>query len=152
MLPTKNNIQNLLISMLQRFRPTDRYLRKLSRKDRPGLQVELPNVPISLLEMGRGSFSKQEYAEALHFFSLAIKEDPNNAWGWHGRGDALQLLGDYKGSIEAYEKAILLQPNTALHYGGKSNALRGMGLGEKSDVIKKHALELDASIEWLFKD
>ena len=141
-----------MTKFLRAFRPTDRHLRSLSQKERPGLQVDLPEVRRSYLEQGRGSFSQKEYAEALHFFSLAIEEDPNNAWGWHGRGDALQLLGDYKGSLEAYDKAIILQPTTALHYGGKSNALRGLDQLDKADIAKKRALALDASIGWLFTD
>ena len=152
MLPTKNNLQRLFLSVLRRFRPSEQYLRELTKRDRPGLQIVLPKVPLSPLEKGRQLFTQKEYAEALHFFSVAIDEDPNNAWGWHGRGDALQLLGDYKGSLEAYEKAIHLQPHTALHFGGKSNALRGLQKYDLAKVAKQRALELDASLEWLFND
>ena len=103
-------------------------------------------------ELGTNAFKAKNFEEAAEHFSKAIEEDPNNAWGWHGRGDALQLLGDYKGSLEAYDKAIFLQPTTALHYGGKSNALRGLDQHDKSAIEKERALALDASLGWLFTD
>lgn len=116
------------------------------------MQIKLPAVEASPLEKGRLAFANGELAEALHFFSLTTKNDSNNAWGWHGRGDALQCLGDYNGALQAYEQAISLQPHTALHYGGKANALNGLQQYQESKLAMQHALELDASIKWLFTD
>jgi len=150
---TKNTLlSKILIRITNKIRPSEDQLRKLSRKDRPGLDINLPPIEPSTLEKGRHAFQQGEYAEALHLFSLTTKSDPNNAWGWHGRGDALQLLGDYKGALSAYEKAISLQPHTALHYGGKANTLRGLQRHREFEVAKQRALELDASVGWLFSD
>ena len=142
--------RQVILSLLQRFKPTDEQLRRLSRKDRPGLTITLPEVETSSLEKGRQAFYNGDYAEALFFFGQTTKEDPNNAWGWHGRGDALQLLRDYKGALQAYEHALSLQPNNALHLGGKANALLGLQRHHESEVAKQRALELDGSIKWLF--
>ena len=150
---TKNTLlAKLIVRIADRFRPSDEQLRRLSRQDRPGLEIDLPMIARSPLEKARSAFQEGEYAEALHLFSLTTPADPNNAWGWHGRGDSLQLLGEYKGALESYQQAISLQPHTALHHGGKANALRGLLRYEEFEVAKQRALELDASVDWLFSD
>ena len=143
---------NLMFFLLKKVRPSEKMLRRLSKKDRPGLKIELPKREPTLLEKGRTAFSNGQYADALHFFSQALQLDPNNAWNWHGRGDALQLMGDSTGALQAYERACALQPQTALHWGGKANALRRLQRSAESDSARRRALELDQSIAWLFND
>ena len=143
---------NLIFFLLKKIRPSEKTLRQLSKKDRPGLKIDLPKREPTLLEQGRTAFSHGHYAEALHFFSEAVRLDPNNAWHWHGRGDALQLMGDSAGALQAYEQACSLQPQTALHWGGKANALRRLQRTVESDSARRRALELDQSITWLFND
>ena len=149
---SSKNPYNLIFLLLEKIRPSEKMLRRLSKKDRPGLKIDLPKREPTLLEKGRTAFSNGQYADALHFFSQAVQLDPNNAWNWHGRGDALQLMGDSTGALQAYERACALQPQTALHWGGKANALRRLQRSAESDSARRRALELDQSIAWLFND
>ena len=84
------------------FAPSESQLQKLSQRDRAGLKITLPSIPISTLERGRTAFQEAQYSEALFHFSQALQENPHSAWAWHGKGDALQLLGDYKEALKSY--------------------------------------------------
>jgi tetratricopeptide (TPR) repeat protein len=152
----KNTIElpvvEFLLKLMNTFRPSEQRLKDLSKQDRPGLTINLPVIEASLLERGRTAFGDGEYSEALHCFSALITEQPTNAWGWHGRGDALQLMGEPSSALEAYDQAIKFQPNCALHYGGRANALKALQRYSDSKLAKQQALELDESLTWLFTD
>ena len=119
--------------------PAEQKLRFLAAQDRKAQQFHLPKVPISPLEKGRQFFQQGQYSEALSCFQLVIEEQPNNSWGWHGRGDALQLLGEYAGALEAYEKAISLAAQQGIHHAGRANALRAQGRLREAEQAQQKA-------------
>ena len=143
-----------LLSLLRFFPPSELDLHTLSKKDRPGVDLTLPQDfqgSDPAIELGRQALNTKDYHLALHHFNKALAKNAQNRWAWHGKGDACQLLGDYKDAYIAYQAASQLDPQCALHFGGLSNALKGMGLIERSEVMKQHALKLDSSLQWMFQ-
>ena len=105
----------------------------------------LPQVASSPLEQGRKYFQQGQYSEALACFQQMIEASPSNSWGWHGRGDALQLLGEYNGALEAYEKAISLAGQQGIHHAGRANALRAQGRFSEAEQAQQKALSFGYS-------
>ena len=142
----------LLQPLLRRLRPSDLALQNLSQRDRPGLTIELPEMVTcdELLRHGRAQLGQDNNAGALILFRKALELQASNPWVWHGIGDAHQLNGDYKEALEAYDRAITIQPQQGLHYGGRANALRE--LQQKADSLRAEmiALELDPTLAELF--
>ena len=147
-------IQRVYLRLSRVFPPEDIFLQQLAKQDRPGLKISLPSIPHSFLdslERGREAFQNQQYSEALFHFSQAISENPQSAWAWHGKGDAFQLLGDYKRSLECYKQAIQLHPKRQIHHAGKANALRGLGFEDEYQKLRLEILSLDPSLQWMLE-
>ena len=107
-------------------RPTEGTLSTLARSDRPGLQITLPPSTVDALEAGRAAFAEGRFSDALYHFGVVIEADSRSAWGWHGRGDALQLMGAHEDARDAYLRAAALQPGEPLHQEGAERARRAL--------------------------
>ncbi len=130
-------------------RPSESELTALARDARPAPPIEVPRPGPDHLAEGRRAFDEGRYGEALHHFNELRELAPDSAWAWHGRGDALQLLGEHAGALEAYDQAVQLAPRTGIHHGGRANALRSLGRSEDAKTALQQALELDASLSWM---
>ena len=128
--------------------PQEEQLRSLSSKDRKAHSFSVSEYSSPLNE-GRKQLSEGNWMEALAQFHLAVQKNSKNNWAWHGKGDAFQFLGDYPQAQNAYEQALLLSPQTGIHYGGLSNSLRAQNKIQKAEEIWKKALELDPSLTWM---
>ena len=118
-------------------RPTDAQLDQLARVDRPAPPVVIPSAAelgiVDHLGEGRAAFADRRYGEALHSFGEHATAYPDDPWGWHGRGDALQLLGEHAAALDAYEKAASLHRREPLHHAGRANALTSLGRAAEAD-------------------
>lgn len=136
-------------------RPTDRSLTALARQDRPAPPIAVPTPQalgvVDHLEDGRRAVAEGRFGEALFHFGALVEERPDNAWAWHGRGDALQLLGDFEDALAAYDHAAKLQPSEGLHHGGRSNALRALGRISEADAARAEALRRDPGLTWMWE-
>lgn len=90
------------------------------------MTITLPEGSVDALSAGRAAFEAGHYADALHHFGTILEHDPDHPWAWHGRGDALQLLGSHAQALAAYRRAAALQPDEPLHRAGIENAQRAM--------------------------
>ena len=90
------------------------------------MTISLPEGTVDALSAGRAAFEAGHYADALHHFGVILEHDANHPWAWHGRGDALQLMGSYQEALAAYETAAALQPEEPLHRAGIDNAQRAL--------------------------
>ena len=137
-------------------RPKEAYLSKLARNHRP------PPDPMRFrpedhgvenhLTSGRAALERGALGEALHHFGSRLEQAPEDNWAWHGRGDALQLTGQFKEALNAYEKAIKFGPSEGIHRGGQANALTGLGRLVDAENAWKDALRLDPSLTWMRSD
>ena len=129
-------------------------LAKLAAADRPGLRMP-PEALAGLaraeahIASGRAAFQAGQHAEALHHFSQATERAPDSAWAWHGRGDALQLLGQPEFALSAYDRAVALAPETGLHHAGRSNALMALGRAAEAEAALSVALARDPALTWV---
>lgn len=130
-------------------RPSDTALASLAQQDRPAPPIDIPDFGPDHLADGRQAFADGRFAEALHHFGQLVDADPKNPWAWHGRGDALLLLGDAAGALEAYERSALLAPRVGLHRGGVANALASLGREDEARTAWAAALALDPSLTWM---
>ena len=128
--------------------PEDKTLAELASKDRTAVAFRVPDT-LSPIQEGRKQLEAGNWMEALSIFHLATQKSSQNNWAWHGKGDAFQLLGDHPNAQKAYEQAILLSPQTGLHYGGLSNALRAQNKTASAEEMWEKALELDPSLTWM---
>ncbi|WP_213196121.1 tetratricopeptide repeat protein [Cloacibacterium caeni] len=62
---------------------------------------------------GVNESNNKNYAKALEYFLLAVKEDSNFPFAWDNLGYCYRQLGEYDKAIEAYKKSIELDPNHA---------------------------------------
>ena len=127
-------------------RPSDGTLTALARQDRPAPPIRVP-TPAELgivdhLEEGRRAFTRRRYGEALHHFGQLLETAPDHPWAWHGRGDALQLMGEHEAAGEAYRKAATIQPQEALHLLGLANAYESLNQAEDAVEARQQAAAL----------
>jgi len=106
---------------------------------------------IDHLSEGRRALSAGLYAEALFHFGERLDDGPGSdaSWCWHGRGDALQMMGQYADALEAYDRAVALRSAEGLHHMGRANALAGLGRAAEADEATRAGLALDASLTWM---
>ena len=66
--------------------------------------------------------AKRAYTTARAKFEEATKEDPNLSQAWNGLGYSSRKLGNHKGALAAYDKAIELRPGypEATEYRGEA--------------------------------
>lgn len=62
---------------------------------------------------GVNQSNNKNYAKALEYFLLAVKEDSNFPFAWDNLGYCYRQLGEYDKAIDAYKKSIELDPNHA---------------------------------------
>lgn len=136
-------------------RPDDVLLTRLAKADRPSPPIAVP-TPESLgivdhLGAGRRALSAGLYADALFHFGQRLEgaSGADAAWAWHGRGDALQLMGQYPDALDAYDQAVEQAPTQGLHHLGRANALEALGRAEAADAATRRGLALDPSLTWM---
>ena len=73
--------------------------------------------------MGKLELSKENYAEAIKNFNVAIVAKPRDFEGYFLRGIAKFSLGDYNGAVDDFTKTLEIHPLyvRAYHYRGVSN-------------------------------
>ena len=135
-------------------RPSDALLTALASRDRKGTSATIKQTPPLVtashhIQQGQAAFANGAYGEALHHFGVAIEHAPDAAWAWHGRGDALQLSGQYEAALNAYEKAAAIDEACGLHHAGRANALASLGRIGEADEAWKTALDHDPSLTWM---
>lgn len=128
-------------------RPDEGLLHELTGRTKGGA-VSGGDGYVSALDAGRRALESGELGEALFQFSQACALRPDEAWPWHGRGDALQLSGDHPGALQAYEAALERAPRLALAHNGRGNALDGLGRTDDAVAAWERALELDPRLSW----
>jgi len=127
-------------------RPDEELLHDLTGRNKGGHESNA-GAYARQLEQGRRDLEAGRFGEALHYFGLATREEPEDPWAWHGRGDCLELSGDHEGALLAYDEALSRGP-LALSHNGRGNALECLGRLEEARAAWQAALDLDPTLSW----
>jgi len=68
--------------------------------------------------------------------------DPNIATSWEARGFIRRARGDHPGALEAFRRAVELNPNLPVSYAQQANALALTGRPEEAPALVEKALRL----------
>ena len=85
--------------------------------------------------------------EALADFNRAIKIDPKKAAGYLGRGNTLNILGQYEKAIADYNITLEINPKLANAYVNRGSAYSHLGQIEKAIADYEKGLALDPKID-----
>lgn len=78
-----------------------------------------PRAVDALAELRREAaraFDGRAWADAAELYARIVDAEPSNAPAWFRRGFALHSLGDFAGSVRAFERSNELQPNGTVAY------------------------------------
>ena len=99
-----------------------------------------------LNKMGVTELALHRTGNALSCFKLVVRRDKKNAEAWNNLGAADYLGGETKSAVDAYRKAVKLEPGTAVFHENLATAL----IDEKNfDEARKEfsvAIDLDPEI------
>lgn len=101
-----NNVQAILLrstlyAAQEKFTDAIRDLETILRQD--------DNNQAVLLQIGFFHQANKKPRKAIETFDLVLKKDPNNLMAIRSRSDAMLSVGDHKGAIEGYEKAMAIK-------------------------------------------
>ena len=98
--------------------------------------------PRYYLNQGNDLLDSNQAQASLGKFQQTIALQRNSAAAWKGRGDALFTLGRHSGALEAYNKAIAIEPDLkALNNKGK--VLYQQGDAQQAIATYQQAIEID---------
>lgn len=147
------------IHVLHKFIPSEHHLQRLAEKHRDIRQFLPPIFPIEehaedtveqMIIKGRLYLETKQIHEALLCFNKAITCDTQHSWAWHGKGDAHQLVGQYKEACIAYEQAMRLCPKEPYHIAGLANAHHGLGMRTIAESLRAQATQLSPDMKTVF--
>lgn len=129
-------------------RPNEPLLHELTGRSKGGEPDAVgPGFP-ELLQSGRQALSDGHLAEAMALFAQAAEQNPDDPWPWHGRGDALQLSGEFDGALGAYDAALERDESLAISWSGRGNALEGLGRLDEAAESWRRALVIEPGLRW----
>ena len=74
------------------------------------IKINPPRASGYYNNIGMCYLDQQKYHEAIEYFSLSVKEDPNFSTGYNNLGQCYEKIGDKVKAIENYQKAVDLDP------------------------------------------
>ncbi|MDY6782733.1 MAG: tetratricopeptide repeat protein [Cyanobacteriota bacterium] len=111
-----------------------------------------PNYSLALYNRCVVLIALERYEEAASSCSQALQGD--GSWGqaapskaWMNRGLALRRLGRYNEALEAYNRAIELEPGYVLAWNNRGVVLLDIGRYREAESAFQQALELDPDNE-----
>ncbi len=91
-------------------------------------------------------FADGRYEEALQEYDRSLREAPENAYAWRGKGRALLQLGRHQEALVAFDEAIAREPDFSGSYANRGILYDRMGAPEKALADYERALAMDASV------
>lgn len=109
----------------------------------PSIPVQDRELAVQHLEQARYHSRRNERGEWLRSANDAVLADSTFVDAWLARGQARQEIGDLRGALADYERAIALNPKSARAYysRGWAKGVAGDYLGEIED--SEHAYQLE---------
>ncbi len=115
-----------------------------SLKKNPNDTSTLLALSISWAQRGSLEYKENEYGQkALDYAKQVLKMDSNNIKGYIALGYADEIMGDFKGAIESYNRALALDGNNvdAIRHRGHAYDLSGDLAKAEIDYIKADSLD-----------
>jgi tetratricopeptide (TPR) repeat protein len=85
----------------------------------------------------------KNFEAALDCYDKALEIDPQYAFAWNNKGNALNNLGRNEAALDCYNKALEIDPQVAFAWNGKGNVLDNLGRNEAALDCYNKALEID---------
>ncbi len=106
----------------------------------------------ALLDKGDEFYEAEDYAEAVKYFSEAIKADPKRVEGWWYRADAYRLLKNNSEAIADYTKALELDEKVNF-YQRRGDCYYNSVKYKEAEIDYNRALELEPenALYWLYR-
>lgn len=89
--------------------------------------------------------TREDLDDAEAALKNALEIDPSNAIAFLARGEILRVKGDDQGSLDAFDQALLHNPNLALAAAQKANQLVFLGRAKEATSQIKKAIEISPS-------
>jgi tetratricopeptide (TPR) repeat protein len=89
--------------------------------------------------------------KALATYEEEVKEHPDDATAWLGRGLALGMLGRHDEALESFDRALQIQPDDAFAWLGRGMALEGLSRYDEALESFDRVVEIqpDHALAWL---
>ncbi len=101
-----------------------------------------PNHPHALAYRGAGYLCDDEHETGYDDITLAVKLDPDFAFGQFFLGRALAGEDSLDEALVAYNRAIELDPNNAWHYSWRAHVWSAWGEDEKADADNDRSMQI----------
>jgi len=96
---------------------------------------------------GNDCFKKGDWANAVKFYTEALKRNPNDAKIYSNRAACYTKLNAFDLTIKDCDSSIAIDPNFVKAYLRKANVLKAMGQAQKAMDVYSKAMELDPNSE-----
>jgi len=102
-----------------------------------------PEIAEQEKQKGNDCFKKGEFADAVKFYSEAVKSIPRDAKIYSNRAACYTKLTAFDLALKDCDKSIELDPSFVKAYLRKGNALKVMGQTQKAMDVYEKAMEID---------
>jgi len=96
-----------------------------------------------LFSQGLSAYFFGDYEEAISFFELVLKKNPNHIDALINMGNALNALKKYEEALSYYEKVIEIEPSNESGLGNKGMILATLGLYDEANSFFDKVLEIN---------
>ena len=104
----------------------------------------------ALLGLAMLEARQQHYHLAAEYADKVLANDASNGFAWSILGEAKRLEGDNKGSLEAFNKAVALQPGDVRARLGKASTLLSLGKLDEAqqevEVVRKKSPDMPLAL------
>jgi len=87
-------------------------------------------------------FKEGRYAEGEQLARVVTRRSPDLALGWKVLGACLKQQGSKRAALNAFERAVALQPDDAEAYSNLGTTLRSCGRTAEAETCLRRAIEL----------
>jgi tetratricopeptide (TPR) repeat protein len=132
------NLGNALLAMQKFDGAIDQYRCALG---------QAPNDPYALYNIALANYRKGEYREALRWFTEGERTVAGDAGFCSGAGNSCRKLGDLKGAIAHYTRALAIEPNDPDNHFFLGSTLAEAGKSGAAVLQMREALKIKPDFE-----
>jgi len=100
------------------------------------------NLGMLLRRMDQPAEGRKHLAEAVKWFRIDLRRNPNSVVVWDWLGDTLVVMGDLKGASDAFERAVALEPENADSHQKLAKALELQDRYDEAIAVARRLVDL----------